>query len=107
MPIVTMTTTITFPAQTIGFGKSSPENAAIDQLITDWTASQPGFISQEFIGADLPQNLERTRTYVSKWATFEDYSAYVVARGELPEQVIRKAYNREQNIVSVTVETIE
>jgi hypothetical protein len=107
MPIVTMTTTISVPAHTIGFERSNEANAAINKTITDWTAAQPGFISQEFIGGELPQNLDRTRTYISKWATFEDYSAFVEARSKLPEQMLRKAYNLEHGIISTNVETIE
>lgn len=108
MPTVTMTTTITIPYQTVGFEKSSPENAIAGQTVSEWTAAQTGFISQEYQDSSLvTESSARTRTYICKWSTFEDYTAYVAARSVLPEILARKAYNQEHGITSVTVETIE
>ena len=85
---VTVTSTSTVSSNTIiGFASSSPENKAMSDALLEWTAQQPGFISQSFHAEGQGGPVPKTHTYTVVWETVEDYAAFVAARKERIEKM--------------------
>ena len=74
----------------------------MSDALLEWTAQQPGFISQSFHAEGQGGPIPKTHTYTIVWETVEDYAAFVAARKDRPEYLARKAYN-EANGITFTV----
>jgi hypothetical protein len=78
MPI-TVTITSIKPAGVDFFHDVSEDNYNISKSIGDWTAEQPGFVSQTYSKPD-----ENTRIITYVFDSIENYGAWSVNRSALP-----------------------
>ena len=100
MPFIAVCTT-TKPPEAIFFKQVSNKNVRMVDLINEWTALQPGFISQEGYAID-------TNTKVNEiiWETEEDYMNWRSNRAKLPEQIERVEYSNANNITTEITTTV-
>jgi heme-degrading monooxygenase HmoA len=98
---VTITIHATKPSDKVFFPASSDANHALIHSFNEWTASQPGFISQD---TTSPTSDTRLQTIV--WSSIENYVAWNTARVNRPEYIARASYNNANGITSTLNETI-
>lgn len=98
---ITVTVTTTKPAGAQFYSDLGPDAASKIQLIKDWNAAQPGFISESH---NRPN--ENTKVKILVWDTVEHYVDWTNARQQLPEQPLRVAYNNAHGIHSVIYESL-
>jgi heme-degrading monooxygenase HmoA len=97
----TITIHATKPSDKVFFPKSSDANHALVQSFNQWTAEQPGFVSQV---TTSPTDDTRLQTIV--WDTLENYIVWDAARVNRPEFIARASYNNANGITSVLSEII-
>ena len=86
---VTYVVVTTKPANTKFFNQVSDENKNKADTHLAWTASLPGFISQET--ADTNSDV---RTYTIIWETIENYVSWANQRKTQPFFIERNVYNK-------------
>ena len=89
------------PSNVAWFPQSSEANGALIQSLNEWTALQPGFISQE---VSNPTPDSRIVTII--FDSIENYVAWFSARSTRPEQLARESYNNENGIFATLTEII-
>ena len=97
----TITINATKPSDKVFFPASSDANRTLIQGFNQWTAEQPGFVSQV---TNSPTDNTRIQTII--WDTVENYVAWHSARTSRPEYIARAAYNKANNITSSLSETV-
>ena len=98
---ITITINATKPSDKVFFPASSDANHALVQSFNQWTAEQPGFVSQV---TTSPTDDTRIQTII--WDNVKNYVAWHSARNSRPEYIARAAYNKANNITSSLSETI-
>lgn len=89
------------PSNVDWFPQSSEANKVLVQSLNQWSASQPGFISQT---TENPTPDSRIVTIM--FDNVENYVAWMNARSSRPEQVARESYNNINGIASTLTEII-
>ena len=100
MPITYKVVT-TKPAGAKFFNQVSDENKSNADAQAAWSATMPGFISQEIV--DTSDNV---RTYTIIWDTIENYVSWAAQRKNKPVFIERVAYNKINGITSDYTENI-
>lgn len=98
---ITVTITTTKSAGLQFYRDLSPDATSKVQSIDDWTATQPGFISESHSRPN-----ENTAIQTLVWDTVDHYVAFMAARQQLPEQQSRATYNIAHGINSTIYESL-
>jgi heme-degrading monooxygenase HmoA len=98
---VTYKVVTTKPAGAKFFNQFSDENKNKADAQKAWTATLPGFISQEMV--DTSDNV---RTFTIIWETIENYVSWTTQRRNTPLFIERNAYNKNNSITNDYTENI-
>jgi len=90
---VTVKTISTKPTGVVWFRQTSPENAAAWATENEWTAAQPGFISQEHV-----EESENVSSYSVTFDVVENYRAWRDTRETTAMDAARVAHYTDNNI---------
>jgi antibiotic biosynthesis monooxygenase (ABM) superfamily enzyme len=100
MPVTYVVVT-TKPAGAKFFNQFSDENKSKADAQKAWTATLPGFISQEIV--DTSDNV---RTFTIIWETVENYVSWTTQRKNTPFFIERNIYNKTNSITFDATENI-
>lgn len=98
---VTYVVVTTKPAGAKFFNQVSDENKSKADAQKAWTATLPGFISQEMVDTS-----DDVRTFTIIWETIENYVSWVTQRRNSPLFIERNTYNKDNSITNDYTETI-
>lgn len=98
---ITLVITTTKPADKLFFGDVSPENKTKAQEHDAWTASQPGFISQQLVDID-----SNTKQFTIVFDNVENYANWYSTRLARDLAKERTAYNRANGMIIKTNEML-